>query len=56
MTLKGGIISLDGQKVIKAKHSAAVENVKELGETVAIEVLNNGGTEILKGIRTQAVA
>lgn len=52
VTLKGGIISLDGQKVIKAKRSGTVENVKELGEAVAFEVLNNGGAEILKSIRS----
>ena len=56
VTLKGGIISLDGQKVIKAKRSSPVENVKELGESVATEVLNNGGAEILKSIRSQVVA
>lgn len=56
VTLKGGIISLDGQKVIKAKRSSAVENVKELGESVAKEVLSNGGAEILKSIRSQVVA
>lgn len=56
VTLKGGIISLDGQKVIKAKRSAAVENVKELGESVAKEVLNNGGEQILKSIRTKVPA
>jgi hydroxymethylbilane synthase len=52
VTLKGGIISLDGQKVIKSKRSSAVENVKELGESVAKEVLDNGGADILKSIRS----
>jgi hydroxymethylbilane synthase len=56
VTLKGGIVSLDGQKVIKAKRSGPVENVKELGETVAYEVLNNGGAEILKNIRSHVAA
>jgi hydroxymethylbilane synthase len=56
VTLKGGIISLDGQKVIKAKRTAAVENVKELGEAVAYEVLNSGGAEILKNIRAHVAA
>ncbi len=51
VTLKGGIISLDGQQVIKAKHTGAVEDVKELGEAVAREVLVNGGEEILKSIK-----
>jgi hydroxymethylbilane synthase len=56
VTLKGGIISLDGQKVIKTKRSSPIENVKELGESVAKEVLENGGSEILKSIRSHAVA
>ena len=56
VTLKGGIISLDGKKVIKAKRSSPVENVKELGESVAKEVLSNGGAEILKGIKSKVVA
>ena len=51
ITLKGGIISLDGQKIVKAKDNASPHSVKELGETVAREVLRNGGGEILKGIR-----
>ncbi len=56
VTLKGGIISLDGLQVVKAKRSAAVEHVRELGESVANEVLKNGGAEILKSIRTHVVA
>ena len=51
VTLKGGIISLDGQKIVKAKNSASPEDVKELGEAVAQEVLRNGGSEILNDIR-----
>ncbi|HMG90160.1 MAG TPA: hydroxymethylbilane synthase [Chryseolinea sp.] len=51
VTLKGGIISLDGQRIVKAKHSASPEDVKELGEAVALEVLRNGGSEILNDIR-----
>lgn len=56
VTLKGGIISLDGQKVIKAKRSGSIENVKELGESVANEVLISGGAAILKNIRGPVVA
>jgi hydroxymethylbilane synthase len=55
VSLKGGIISLDGQKVIKAKRSTTVDNVKELGESVAHEVLSSGGSEILNSIRAQVV-
>ncbi len=53
--LKGGIISLDGKQVIKAKQSGSVEDVKELGEAVALEVLTNGGTEILQDIKALKV-
>ena len=56
VTLKGGIISLDGKRVIKTKRSSSVENVKELGESVAQEVLDRGGAEILRSIRSQVVA
>ena len=51
ISLKAGIISLDGQRVIKVKRSSSFENVKELGEMVANEVLNIGGEQILKEIR-----
>lgn len=53
ISLKAGIISLDGQRVIKVKRSSPFENVKELGEMVANEVLNIGGEQILKEIRQQ---
>jgi hydroxymethylbilane synthase len=53
ITMKGGIISLDGKKIIKAKRTAPAIDVKELGEAVANEVLVNGGNEILSDIRKQ---
>jgi hydroxymethylbilane synthase len=56
VTLKGGIISLDGQQVIKVKRSSSVEDVKELGESVAREVLSSGGSAILKSIKAQLVS
>ena len=55
ITLKGGLISLDGQRLIKAKHSSSPMETKELGERVAREVLENGGEQILWEIR-QGVA
>ena len=51
ITLKAGIISLDGQRVVKAKQSATPVENKELGERVAREVLENGGEQILWEIR-----
>lgn len=56
ITLKGGIISLDGQRIIKVKRSSNVEDVKELGESVALEVLRSGGSEILKSIKSPLVS
>lgn len=51
ITLKAGIISLDGQKVIKIKRSASAEDAKELGKGIANEVLSRGGDTILSEIR-----
>lgn len=51
VTLKAGIISLDGKDVIKVKKSASPEELRELGESVGNEVLRTGGAEILKAIR-----
>ncbi len=53
VTLKAGLISLDGQKIVKVKRSAPPEEGKELGKSIANEVLNNGGKEILDDIRKQ---
>lgn len=47
ITLKAGVISLDGQHVVKAKRSSTVAESKELGKKVAQEVLQNGGDKIL---------
>ena len=43
---------MDGQQVIKAKRSGTVEDVKELGEMIAREVLSRGDAEILKDIKS----
>lgn len=53
ITMKAGIISLDGQKIIKVKRSAPVEEGKELGKSIATEVLESGGKEILEDIKKQ---
>jgi hydroxymethylbilane synthase len=52
VTLKAGIISLDGKQVVKIKRSAPIEDGKELGKSVANEVLANGGAAILTSIRS----
>lgn len=51
ITLKAGIISLDGQRMVKVKRIGSPDDVKELGESVGLEVLNSGGNEILLEIR-----
>jgi hydroxymethylbilane synthase len=51
LILKAGIISLDGQRIIKIKRSGTVEDGKELGKSIALEVLAEGGSEILEEIK-----
>lgn len=51
ITLKAGIISLDGKRVVKIKDAAPAIDAKELGKRVAIEVLVEGGKEILEKIK-----
>lgn len=52
ITLKAGIISLDGTRVTKIKKSGLPEQTRELGDQVAREVLATGGREILEQIRS----
>lgn len=51
VTLKAGIISLDGRELIKIKRSADVSEGKALGRSIANEVLAQGGDRILQEIR-----
>jgi hydroxymethylbilane synthase len=51
LTLKAGIISLDGQRIVKIKRSGPVDEGKELGRGIAIDVLAEGGSDILQEIR-----
>jgi hydroxymethylbilane synthase len=51
LTLKAGIISLNGQQLIKIKKSAPVTEGKELGKSIAYEVLSSGGMSILQEIK-----
>jgi hydroxymethylbilane synthase len=51
ITLKAGIISLDGKQLIKLKKTGSIEEGKELGKNIAQEVLINGGSTILSDIR-----
>jgi hydroxymethylbilane synthase len=56
IVLKAGIISLDGQQIVKVKKSASADDVTELGKLVGEEVLRNGGADILRTIREQVPA
>lgn len=51
VTLKAGIISLDGQEIIKIKRSASVEEGPDLGRSIANEVLAKGGDRILSEVK-----
>lgn len=56
LTLKAGIISLDGKRMVKIKRSAPLQEGKALGHTTALEVLDQGGKEILEEIRNKTLA
>ena len=49
--MTSGIISLDGKKIVKKNDSKPASEAEQLGEELANKVLNNGGAEILEGIR-----
>lgn len=51
LTVKGGIISLEGDRIVKIKQSGPKESGKDLGKRLADEVLASGGREILEEIR-----
>ena len=49
--LSVGIISLDGQEILRVEQEGLIENPIELGERAAQELLNLGGDKILKEIK-----
>ncbi|RFS16029.1 hydroxymethylbilane synthase [Emticicia sp. C21] len=51
LKMTAGLISLDGQKLIKVIEEGSVDDPSGLGVRVAENVLANGGIEILKNIR-----
>lgn len=54
LNMTSGIISLDGQTVVRKNESKPASQAEKLGETLAHEVLTNGGAEILAEIRTNS--
>ncbi len=53
LRLNGGIISLDGQILLRKFGTTIPEHAGELGHTVAEELLENGGEELLKKIKDE---
>ncbi len=51
LEMTAGIISLDGQTIVRKYCKRPADQAEKLGEELAKEVLENGGTEILKEIR-----
>jgi hydroxymethylbilane synthase len=52
LRLKGGIVSLDGSKRIVKEVEGLASDAKKIGENLANMVLNSGGDEILKDIKS----
>ncbi|MEQ8575072.1 MAG: hydroxymethylbilane synthase, partial [Fulvivirga sp.] len=53
ITFEGGIVSLDGQKIIRKSVTGNKDEAEELGHNLAVEVLEAGGDKILKEIKTE---
>lgn len=55
INMQGGIISLDGQQVIRKSQTASKEGALELGAKLAQEVLESGGEDILESIKNKQI-
>jgi len=53
VTLKGGIISLDGREIVVSESQAPITNPELAGESLGKYVLENGGAKILEQIRKE---
>ena len=51
LEMTAGIVSLDGQTIVRKYSKRPADQAERLGEELAQEVLENGGTEILREIR-----
>lgn len=50
---KGGLFSLNGEKKFEVEKVIAVSDYKNFGKKCALEILQNGGSELMKLIKTQ---
>lgn len=53
ISIEGGIVSLDGQEIIKKKTSGSINDAEAIGTRLAEEVLSAGGDAILKEIKRE---
>ena len=53
ITIKGGVISLDGQELISSEQTGKTTEAENIGKLLAKEILNSGGREILASIKAQ---
>ncbi|MCG9971346.1 hydroxymethylbilane synthase [Christiangramia crocea] len=49
---KGVLFSIDGQQKIEVEESLPLENSKNMGRQCALEILENGGKELMKKIKS----
>lgn len=50
---KGVLFSLDGTKKLEIEKTIAVNNYKKFGRNCALEILNNGGKELMQQIKAE---
>jgi hydroxymethylbilane synthase len=51
ISFKGILLSIDGKQKIEVNKVVPIQEWKKLGYTLAQEILNNGGTELMKNIK-----
>lgn len=53
LTMEGGIVSLDGQRILRETIEGAPEDAQKLGDTLAQQLLAAGGDRMLLDIKTK---
>jgi hydroxymethylbilane synthase len=51
LLMQGGLVSLDGKKLLKASAVGAAQDAKTIGKKVALDILEQGGDTLLKEIK-----